>query len=178
MPYLCKKQIVVGGITYYPGDMVPDGVILPERSLKLRRNNYISEINKEYDKACVQKGFTQEQVNQIVDNAVLEAVAKIERKVSIQVSIKGESGEGDHIVVLATQMEIQQVFSIIQMNVEEAVKEIAEVKNENVLILLHVIDGRKMVKEASKKQVDNLYTEKEANHHSTRISNNIKGVDT
>lgn len=176
MQYLCKKQLVVGGITYYPGNIVPEGVILPKRSLKLIKNNYISEIDKEYGKASVQKGFTQEQVDQIIDNAVLEALDK--REVSIQVAVKGESGEGDHIVVLATQMEIQQIFSIMQMNVEEAVKEIVEIKNENILILLHAIDNRKMVKEASKKQVDNLYTEKEPNHHNTRINNHTKGVDT
>lgn len=180
MQYLCKKQLVVGGITYYPGNIVPEGVILPDRSLKLERNNYISEINKECEETSVsgQEGFTQEQVDHMIDNAVLEAVAKIEGKVSIQVAIKRESGEGDHIVVLATQMEIQQIFSIMQMNVEEAVKEIVEIKNENILILLHAIDNRKMVKEASKKQVDNLYAEKKPNHHNTRINNHTKGVDT
>lgn len=179
MQYLCKKQLVVGGITYYPGDMVPDGVILPERSLKLVRNNYISEINKECEEVSVsgQEGFTKEQVDHMIDNAVLEAVAKIESKVSIQVAIKEESGEGDHIVVLATQMEIQQVFSIMQMNVEEAVKEIAEIKSEDMLILLHAIDNRKMVKEASKKRVDKLYSENKPDNSNTIITH-TEGVDT
>ncbi len=179
MQYLCKKQLVVGGITYYPGNIVPEGVILPDRSLKLVRNNYISEINKECGETSVsgQEGFTQEQVDHMIDNAVLEAVAKIEGKVSIQVAIKRESGEGDHIVVLVTQMEIQQVFSIMQMNVEEAVKEIAEIKNENMLILLHAIDNRKMIKEASKKQVDNLYSENRSDNSNTIITH-TEGVDT
>lgn len=179
MQYLCKKQLVVGGITYYPGNIVPEGVILPERSLKLIKSNYISEINKECEETSVsgQEGFTQEQVDQMIDNAVLEAVAKIEGKVSIQVAIKGESGEGEHIVVLVTQTEIRQVFSIMQMNVEEAVKEIAEIKNENILILLHAIDSRKMVKEASKKRVDNLYSENKFDNSSARITY-TEGVDT
>ena len=35
MQYLCLKQLTAAGTTYYPGNIVPDGVILPERSSKL-----------------------------------------------------------------------------------------------------------------------------------------------
>ena len=42
MRYLCIRQLIAGGTTYHPGEVIPDGVILPERSKKLARSGYLS----------------------------------------------------------------------------------------------------------------------------------------
>lgn len=182
MQYLCEKQLTAGGKTFYPGNIIPDGVILPERGSKLKRNGYITEL----DGTAAQKPagnqtgmFTQEQVDSMISEAVAEmqqkheelqqAVAELKEtepgafEGTVQISLKGESdGENEQITVIpATPDEIQQVFSIMQMNTDEGPKAIAEVQSENVLIMLHAADSRKTIKEAAKKQADNLFSHKE-----------------
>lgn len=43
MQYLCRKSLTVGGVKFHPGDRIPDGVVLPERTVVLKRMGYISE---------------------------------------------------------------------------------------------------------------------------------------
>ena len=52
--------------------------------------------------------------------------------------------------------EIQEVFSIMQMNVEEATKAIEAAKSENMLIVIHACDSRAGVKKAAQKKAGNL----------------------
>lgn len=59
-------------------------------------------------------------------------------------------------MVLAKPEEIQEVFSIMQQGAEDGAKAVADVRSENVLILLHAADSRKMVKNAAKERADKL----------------------
>lgn len=203
MQYLCEKQLTAGGKIFYPGNIIPDGVILPERSSKLKRNGYITEL----DGTAAQKPagnqtgmFTQEQVDSMISEAVAEmqqkheelqqAVAELKEtepgafEETVQISLKGESdGENEQITVIpATPDEIQQVFSIMQMNTDEGPKAIAEVQSENVLIVLHAADSRKTIKEAAKKQADNLFSTNGKINESTggnaTTDTNKEGADT
>lgn len=203
MQYLCVKQLTAGGTTFYPGDIIPDGVILPERSSKLARNKYISEIgaNAVQNTAGNHAGmFTQEQVDSMINEAVAEmqqkqeelqqAVAELKEtepgayEGTIQISLKGDSdGENEQITVIpAFPEEIQQAFSIMQLNAEDGIKAIADVKSENVLILLHAADSRKTIKEAAKKQADNLFSNGEKTNESSAgnatTGTNTEGADT
>lgn len=203
MQYLCEKQLTAGGTTFYPGNIIPDGVILPERGSKLKRNGYISE----FDENAVQKPvdnqtvmFTQEQVDSMINEAVAEmqqkheelqqAVAELKEtepgafEGTVQISLKGDSdGENEQVTVIpATPEEIQQAFSIMQLNAEEGAKAIADVQSENVLILLHAADSRKTIKEAAKKQADNLFSNGGKTNESTAgnatTGTNTEGADT
>lgn len=203
MQYLCEKQLTAGGTTFYPGNIIPDGVILPERGSKLKRNGYISE----FDENAVQKPadnqtgmFTQEQVDSMINEAVAEmqqkheelqqAVAELKETEpgafdgTVQISLKGESdGENEQVTVIpATPEEIQQAFSIMQLNAEEGAKAITDVQSENVLILLHAADSRKTIKEAAKKQADNLFSNDGKTNESTAgnatTGTNTEGADT
>lgn len=203
MQYLCEKQLTAGGTTFYPGNIIPDGVILPERGSKLKRNGYISE----FDENAVQKPadnqtgmFTQEQVDSMINEAVAEmqqkheelqqAVAELKEtepgafEGTVQISLKGESdGENEQVTVIpATPEEIQQAFSIMQLNAEEGAKAITDVQSENVLILLHAADSRKTIKEAAKKQADNLFSNDGKTNESTAgnatTGTNTEGADT
>ncbi len=177
MQYLCLKQLTVGKTTYHLGDTIPDDVILPERSAKLIRNGYLSKFDEETQYSKNESGlFTQEQVDKMIAEAIVsmkqkeeelqQVVADLkkckltENDGTISVSIKKESDEEKEqiAIILVTPDEIQQVFSIMQQNADEGSKAIAAIQSENVLILLHAADSRKTIKEAAKKQVDNLFS--------------------
>lgn len=177
MQYLCLKQLTVGKTTYHLGDTIPDDVILPARSEKLIRSGYISKLDEETEYSKNESGlFTQEQVDKMIAEAVTpikqkeeelqQVVADLnkckltENDGMIPISIKKEAdGENGQItIILVTPDEIQQVFSIMQQNADEGSKAITTITSENVLILLHAADSRKTIKEAAKKQADNLFS--------------------
>lgn len=214
MQYLCLKQLTAADVTYFAGETIPDGVILPERSAKLISSGYISEL----DGAALREGsvmmprdgipadeeiFTQRQVEQIIAEAVNNKVLEMEKKQkelqeaagvlqekgflsegTVIIPVKGSS-DGDNeqqIAVQATPEEIQQVFSIMQMNSIDGAEAIAVVKSENVLMLLHAADIRKTIKDAAKKQADKLSpadgaTNEPGNGNET-TGIHAKGVDT
>ena len=215
MQYLCLKQLTVANVTYFAGETIPDGVILPERSAKLIRSGYISEL----DEAALQEGaailpkdgipaegefYTREQTKRMVADAVAEALKKQEEQikalrgyaaelkeippdvlgdtVSISVQMEG-SGENSQMIVMQLEtQEIQQVFSVMQMNVEDGAKAIAEIDSEHVLILLHAADSRTTIKNAAKKQADKLFSTNGANNQSDTSNETAdtyaEGVDT
>ncbi len=184
MQYLCLKPLTVGKTTYHLGDTIPDDVILPARSEKLIRSGYISKLDEETQYSKNESGlFTQEQVDKMIAEAVDEAVnnmvVEMEQKQKalqeaagvlqeegflseniVIIPVKGDAdGDNEQITtILMTPNEIQQVFSIMQQNADEGSKAIAAIQSENVLILLHAADSRKTIKEAAKKQVDNLFS--------------------
>lgn len=197
MRYLCTKQLTAGGETYYPGEIIPDGVILPERSGKLLRSGYISEVSEEFWQTPVtgmETLFTQEEVTAMIAKAVEEVeqkysdeIAKLEEMedgtyaAAVTITVKGDSDD-QNVDVPATPEEIQRSFAILQMNAEEGVKAIADVKSENVLIIVHAIDNRKTVKEAAKKQADNLFStdsiKNDASNGKSFTDTNAEGSDT
>ena len=44
MSYLCRKGLNISGTAYKPGDVIPDGVILPNRVRTLKAVGMISEV--------------------------------------------------------------------------------------------------------------------------------------
>lgn len=183
MQYLCVKQLTAGGTVYYPEEVIPDGVILPERSAKLIKSGYLSELDMEIPyKSIHEQGklFTESEVDIMIAHAVAETEKKREEQLAelqkytaeleetepgtydgtIQIVIKGIfEGENQQLTTVPARAdEIQQVFSIIQMSAEDGAKEITQVKSENVLILLHAADSRKTIKNAAKEQADKLFS--------------------
>lgn len=178
MQYLCLKQLTIGKTIYHSGDRIPDNVILPTRSEKLIKNGYLSKIEEELENYSENQSglFTKEQVDKMIAEAITpmkqkeeelqQVVADLkkckltEHDDTIPISIKKEAdGENGQIaIILVTPDEIQQAFSIMQQNADEGSKAIATIKSENVLILLHAADSRKTIKEAAKKQADNLFS--------------------
>lgn len=169
MSYLCVKPFSAGGVAYHSGEIIPNGVILPERSGKLMKSGYISERNMKVPQESVAE--LQETEPRAYEGTVL-------------ISVKSASGRENEqaMVIPAKPEEIQQVFSIQQMNAEEGAKVITEVTNENVLILLHAADSRKTIKNAVKDQADKLFSTGEDSNESskgdTTTDTNTEGVDT
>lgn len=152
--------------------------------------------------------FTQKQVEKIlaeaVEDAVNNTIAEMEQKqaglqqyaaelqeippdalgntVSISVQMEG-NGENSQMMALSVEPhEIQQVFSIMQQNVEDGVKAITEINSENVLILLHAADSRITIKNAAKKQADKLFSTDgaiyEPGNGNETTGTHAEGVDT
>lgn len=200
MRYLCTKQLTAGEKTYYPGEIIPDGVIIPERSGKLLRSGYISEVREKswhVPVSGVETLFNQEEVDTMIADAVAEVeqkhadeIAEIGRSVTelgetspnaYEIRVKGD-GNQQSMSVTVTPEEVQEVFFIMQLTAEEGVKAIADIVNENVLILLHAADSRKTVKNAAKEQADKLSSTEgvsnEANKGNEITGTNTEGSDT
>ena len=74
----------------------------------------------------------------------------------VQIPVKGASDK-EFTEISVNLEEIQQVFAIMQMNTDEGAKVISDVTSENVLILLHAADSRKMIRNAAKERANKLF---------------------
>lgn len=201
MRLIAKKPCSFGGWQFYIGDEIPENLVADAK----RQEEYgvITIVNDSEGGSGTQPGslFTQEQVEKMIAEAVEEAEKKKEDQLAemqayvaepketepgaykgiLLISVKGESDE-QQIAVPATPEEIQQVFSIMQMNAADGAEAISGVKSENALILLHAADTRKTIKDAAKKQADNIFSTSDSSNESiggnATASTNTEGVDT
>lgn len=162
MRLIAKKPCSFGGRQFFVGDEIPAGLVADAKQQE--KWGIVSIVATDGEASVEQTGalFTQEQVNSMVAEAVAELKQTEEGAYegAVTISVFGES-EGDNeqiTAVPATPEEIQQVFTIMQMNADNGARAITEVQNENVLILLHAVDSRKTIKDAAKKQADNLFS--------------------
>lgn len=133
MSYICRKTLTISGVLYNPGDIIEDGVILPDRIRSLKTIGMISEMGDYSD----------------IPVAKPSVVSVSEDTNTIDISVKVEKG---NIELPLTAEEIKKVFSVLQMNNTDSVNSIKEIESENVLILIHAIDGRKSVQNAAKER--------------------------
>ena len=196
MRLIAKKPCSFGGQQFYIGDEVPENLVA---DVKLQEKyGVITIVNEGIGVSGGQSGalFTQEQVEAMIAEAVDEAeqkradqlaelqehVAELEEtepgayEGTIQIAVKG-TADGQYTAVPAIPEEIQQVFSIMQLNAEDGARAIADVRSENVLILLHAADSRKTVKNAAKEQVDKLFSTEGVSNESSKV-NETTGPDT
>lgn len=144
MGLIARKPCNFGGKKFFIGDKIPDALVVnPALQEKLGIIAIVKSDDEEASNAETIL-YTQEQVKS--------------KQSIIPITVKGESSDEDEqlIEIFATVEEVQQVFTIMQMNADDGIKAIAEVKTENVLILLHASDSRKTIKDAAKKQANNL----------------------
>lgn len=125
MQYLCEKQLTAGGVTYYPGEIIPESVIYPERSGKLSKNGFISEFRA--DNGDIPEGIA-EGFNPLV--------------ATVPVTILGADQSE---VITMTADDVALALVIVQMSAAEAAKAAKDVKSDNVATLLKAIDNRKSV---------------------------------
>lgn len=177
MKLIAKKPCSFGGEKFYIGDGIPAGLVA-DPAVQEKRG--ILTIIKE-NEAVVDLGdvsgkeglFTREAVEVLI----AEAVAAVEREKEVQLAelqrhaaelIEVESGtfgsavsvtvfgEKEDMAIFLSPEEIQQVFSIMQLNADKGARAIADVTSDNVLVLLHAADSRKAIKNAAKEQADKL----------------------
>lgn len=207
MRLIANKPCSFGGRQFYIGDEIPANLVANARAQE--KMGVITVANDTERVPDGESGtfYTQEQLDKMVAEAVDEAVnntvLEMEQKQkelqeaagvlreegflsegTVIIPVKGGS-DGDNeqqTAVPATPEEIQQVFSIMQMNATDGAEAIAGVKSENVLILLHAADTRKTIKDAAKKQADNIFSTSDSSNESTggnaTTGNNTEGADT
>lgn len=206
MGLIANKPCSFGGRQFYIGDEIPENLVADARA---QEKMGIITIANDTERVPVGESgtfYTQEQLEKMVAEAVDEAVnntvLEMEQKQkelqeaadvlqgegflsegTLIIPIKGGSDGNNEqqTVVLATPEEIQQVFGIMQLNASDGAADIAGVKSENVLILLHAADSRKTIKDAAKKQADNLLSiQRDTNECTGRniiIDTNTEGAD-
>ncbi len=199
MRIIANKPCSFGGRQFYIGDDISADLVVDAKMQE--KMGVITIANDTVGVPGGESGtfFTQEQVEktvaEAVDEAVNNTVLEMEQKQkelqeaagvlqgedfffegTVIIPVKGDSA-GDNeqqMAVPATPEEIQQVFSIMQMNVTDGAEAIAGVKSENVLILLHAADTRKTIKESAKKQADNIFS----TGGNATTGTNMEGADT
>lgn len=171
MKLIAKKPCSFGGRQFFIGEEIPkDLVLYPSLQEQL---GVISVIAEAMEAASAAKAgtFTQEQVDSMIAEAV-EAALRMAMENSgelhqeeavgygkfVEIPIQTEEGEGQKMSLPMTPEQVIQALAILQMTVEEGLKKIAEVKDENILILLHAADSRKTIKNAAKEQAGKLFS--------------------
>lgn len=212
MRLIANKPCSFGGKKFYIGNEIPENLVADARLQEKMGVITIVNDNMGVSGGQSGTLFTQEQVDKMLAEAIEEAVnntiTEMEQKqkelqealqqsaaelkevdseilmetVMIDIVIDSDGENEQHMTVWAKSEEIQQVFSIMQLNADEGAKAIADVKSENVLILLHAADSRKTVKNAAKEQADKLFSIKAASSESISSNEatgtNTEGVDT
>lgn len=139
--FICKKPITLSGRTFSYGEIIPDGFVLPGRALSLVRSNYIAEI--EGDALRAEDAGTPIQPFQNENEETL-----------ITIPISTEKGI---LEVITSSQTITTVFTIMQKKVEDAEKDIAELEDEDALILLNAVDSRKGIQKAAEERNAQLH---------------------
>jgi len=189
-----------GSRQFYIGNEIPENLVADAN--RQEKMGVITIVNENIGVSGGQSGslFTQEQVEKMIAEAVEEAEKKTANRLAelqeyatgleeiesqwydgiIQITVKSDF-DGEYTTISANSEEIQQVFIIMQLNTEEGVKAIAEVKSENILILLHAADSRKTIKNVAKEQVDKLFSiphvSNESGKDNKATGSNMEGVD-
>ena len=176
MRLIANKPCNFGGRKFYIGDEIPENFVA---DAKLQEKiGVITIVNDSIVVPGGQSGilFTQEQVEAMIAEAVEEAgkkkadqMAGLQERAAklketepgaydgvITVAVKG-AADGQLTTIPARPGEIQQVFSIMQMNAEDGTRLITDIWNENTLALLHAADSRKTIKDAAKRQAEKLF---------------------
>lgn len=155
MKLIAKRPCSFGGRKFYISDEVPRDLVLdPASQEKLGILSVLRDREEEPAET-----FTREQVDGMIAEAVAGLTGEIipaEPYVDIMIR---EDPAG---VVHAAPEEIRQVFAIMQANAEEGARRIAEVTDENILILLHVADSRKTIKNAARERAERLFPARES----------------
>lgn len=210
MRLIAKKPCSFGEQQFYIGDEIPKNFVADAK--RQEEYGVITIVNDSEGGSGAQSDslFTQEQVEKMLTEAVEEAVnntimemeqeqKELQEKLlqgvvelegnelgelTVLLDVfRGSDGEsGQHITIAANSEEIRHVFSIMQLNADEGVKAIADIKSENVLILLHAADSRKTIKDAAKKQADKLFSlggvQNESSNGKETTGANTEGADT
>lgn len=140
MSYICRKALSLGGVTYQPGDAIPDGAVLPSRVRSLTSCGYI--------------------VEQTDEPAAGAAAPAGENSGSVlYVPIKGD----DDLAVPIPVDGAAFIFALQQSTADEAAAMVQDVEDGNVLILIHATDSRKSVRAAAKARAAALHPSEDAN---------------
>lgn len=141
MSFVCVKPVNLSGNRYLPGEIIEEGHVLPNRVRALLRTGCIAKVTE---------------AEQIPTAELAQVETGKEVKFTIPVIQDADGDTAQMMAVPLTEDEIQHVFLVMQMNVEEAAKAIEDILSEDILIVLHAADSRQGVKKAARKRATAL----------------------
>jgi len=139
MKLIAKKPCSFGGRKFFIDQEIPAGLVAePEVQVRLG----VITVVRDGEEGILAEG--------IMD------ISAFDGKVIVPVVNREDGDTEERMAVPLTEGGVQQVFSIMQMNVPDAEKAISEVAEENILIVLHACDTRAKVRKAVKNRADTL----------------------
>lgn len=129
MAYVALKPCCFAGQRFKVGEDVPEELVLPGAAKNLVKMGVIAK----------QAEITNAQVDQQVNEPQIIPAA-------IELYIHAEEGD---VLVEPTNEGLQAIFDVLNSNVEKAEPIIQQMNDGDALILLHVTDNRKSIKEAA-----------------------------
>lgn len=180
--FTCLKPATFAGVKYMPGDTVPAEAIPAGRVTAVIRMGIIAEHSEAApgtpEEAAAAIAAAEKQLAEAAQREqelreALEAAKAAQEGSSEPRAPRDGAPEPCPIVIpltrdggvfeAATTMEgLLQVTNVLQMNVENAQKAIADVTDDMVLALIHGLDSRKGVQAAAEKRAQALEDNKEA----------------
>ena len=125
--YIALKTITLSGVEYAEGSIIPADAVLPSRVPALISTKRIAVLNEDTPKApeTPQETFL--------------------TPAPIVLPITSKNGV---LELMATPEDIIEAVVILQLNAEDAVKAIADISRDEILILIDTLESRKTVKTA------------------------------
>lgn len=137
MAYIAQKPCSFAGISFKIGETVPGELIVPGAIKSLLKMNILS-VNGQ--------------------NEIPEVTTKtVER-----IEIKAKTDEG-YLLLSLTPEGLQNIFDVLLCNLNDAAAIISQMTDGDALILLHLSDGRKGVKEAAETRAKEIAEESNEN---------------
>ena len=141
MGYVCVSGGYFSGHKYEKGQLIDERHILPSRVQALIRNGRIAKTEAEPAAELVaETGYAEIGTDTI----------------PVPIPMREQDGNATVMQLMMHPADIVAAIEIMQQNVENAVKAVKDVTNEDILILLDSADSRKGVKEAAKAQAAKL----------------------
>lgn len=147
--YTVRKPINLKGKRRVIGAVVSCEDVDPERASFFIRNGYLSRIDSGLPESAG------ESLALVQDDGRYKAR---EGEIEINVPIIKKDG---NMVISVSQEGIIEAIRLIQTALGEAVPEIEQIQDENILILLDACDSRKAIKEAAKERAAVLRKDQE-----------------
>lgn len=147
MMYKALKPFPMSGEQYLIDDIVDVSTLTDTQIARLLKKKFIVNVDVGADA-----------VTATLETALL-AIPVIDKDETFAVSL--------------SEQDIVDVFTVLQLSADDAIKNIAEIEADNVLILIHKIDSRKTVKEAAKNRATALA---EAKNNADNAENNANGT--
>lgn len=139
MAYVALKPCCFAGQRFKVGEDVPEELVLPGAAKNLVKMGVIAK----------QAEITNAQVDQQVNEPQIIPAA-------IELYIHAEEGD---VLVEPTNEGLQAIFDVLNSNVEKAEPIIQQMNDGDALILLHVTDNRKSIKEAAEARAKEISEE-------------------
>lgn len=154
MAYIAVKPCHFAGESFMIGDSIPAEYIQPGAEKRLVRMGLIAEAD----------GITEAATKAAPETVTVE---------NMDITIEAEGGE---MTLTVSKEAIQNIFTILTGNVKSAEATIKEMDEDDALILLHMADARKSVKDLAETRAKELAEAKEAAENAAAVTDPEAGT--